>query len=80
MLEINSQTLLCKNLCLVRDFARNPAKSGTSGSYFLVAATFRLRFRVDITLEADTQAKAFGYHLFFPNHRQSFVDIDSLRA
>jgi hypothetical protein len=31
-----------------------------SGSYFLVAATFRLRFRVGITLEADTQAPAAG--------------------
>ena len=50
-----------------------------SGSYFLVAAPFRLRFWVSITLEADTQAKAFGYHLVFPNHRQSFVDVVALR-
>jgi hypothetical protein len=37
-----------------------PEEVAPSGSYFLVAATFRLRFRVDITLEADTQAPAAG--------------------
>ena len=69
---------MCKNLRLFRDFAR---KMGPlRGSYFLVAATFRLRFRVSNTLEADTQAKAFGYHLVFPDHRQSFVDVVALSA
>src|SRR4030067_899392 len=52
-----------KNLHPVRDFARKSVKPDHGrlplrGSYSLVAATFRLRFRVGITLEADTQANS----------------------
>jgi hypothetical protein len=59
----------------------SPGRAGSFGAIvFRVAATFRLRVGIRSNPEPHSQAKACGYQLAVYKYRQSFVDVDSLRA